>query len=305
MASPPDFRIFDRALLRRRRDRAAAGFDAHGFLVDHVAQDLLERLSAVTRPFTRALDLGAHTGALARLARQRGVIPALVSCDLSPAMARRAPTPALVADEEFLPIAPERFDLAFSALSLHWVNDLPGALIQINHALKPDGLFLGALFGGDTLRELRDVLTAAEIDITGGASPRVSAFTEIRDGGALLQRAGFALPVADSERLTVRYEHPLRLLAELRGMGETNVLLERSRTPLSRAVLMRACALYQERFALADGRIPATFEILYLCGWAPHESQQKPLRPGSARTRLADALGTVEVSTGVKAGDDS
>jgi SAM-dependent methyltransferase len=294
MPDPASYAVFDRKLVRARRDRAAANFGAHSFLVERAGSELLERLEGIERTFTLALDLGCHTGTLRRLSEARNLPGFIVSSDLSPAMTAQASSPRLVADEERLPIADESVDLILSVLSLHWVNDLPGALIQIRRALRPDGLFLGAIFGGETLTELRQSLMDAESEIEGGVSPRISPFTDLQDGGSLLQRAGLALPVMDSDRITVRYDHPLKLMAELRGMGETNALLERRRTPMKRATLMRACEIYQKRFGLPDGRVPATFEILYLSGWAPHESQQKPLRPGSAQTRLADALGVAE-----------
>ncbi|MGE3905151.1 MAG: SAM-dependent methyltransferase, partial [Reyranellaceae bacterium] len=193
-------------------------------------------------------------------------------------------------------------DLIASALSLHWVNDLPGALLQIRQALRPDGLFLAALAGGDTLAELRHCLLAAEAEVEGGASPRVSPYVDLRDAAGLLQRAGFALPVADIDRLTVLYPDALALMRELRGMGESNLVRERRRTPLRRATLLRAAALYGEKFSDAEGRVRATFEIVYLHGWAPHETQQKPLRPGAASQRLADVLGVREIPAGEKAG---
>ncbi len=204
----------------------------------------------------------------------------------------------VVADEERLPFAPDSLDLVVSLLGLHWTNDLVGALIQIRRALRPDGLFIGAFLGGATLTELRQCLLEAEDEVIGGAGPRVSPFADGLDAGALLQRAGFALPVADVDRLVVRYRHPLRLMADLRAMGETNALVERPRRPLTRPVLARAFALYQERFGLADGRVPATFEIITATGWAPHASQQVALKPGSAKMRLADALGVTEHKLG-------
>jgi len=200
------------------------------------------------------------------------------------------------ADEERLPFAAASLDLIVSSLSLHWANDVIGALVQARLALKPDGLFIGALFGGATLTELRQALTAAELELTGGAGPRVSPFADPSDAAGLLQRAGFALPVADVDRVTVRYDHPMRLMADLRRMGETSVLAERHPRPLTRRVLARALEIYARDFADPDGRLPATFEILTLTGWSPSETQQKPLRPGSAKVRLADALGGVEHS---------
>lgn len=296
--------IFDRQAVRLRRDRAAQGFDTGGFLVDEVADRLADRLLDIKRDFPTALDLGCHTGAMGRAVGNAGPgggaaggIRTLVQADLSPAMASRAGALALAADEEFLPFREESFDLVLSCLSLHWVNDLPGTFIQINRALRPDGLFLGAMLGGDTLVELRECLIEAELAVTGGASPRLSPLTDLRDAGGLLQRAQFALPVIDSDRITVTYDNALALMADLRRMGETNAVIERTRKPLSRAVLMQAAQLYQDRFAGPDGRIPATFQVIYLHGWAPHASQPKPLRPGSAKTRLADALGVTEHKT--------
>ncbi|HEX8569720.1 MAG TPA: methyltransferase domain-containing protein [Caulobacteraceae bacterium] len=296
--------LFDRALHRRRLDRAAPQFAAADFLKRRAAEDAVFRLEAILRDFPVAVDLGARSGAfgeaLAGSAADRR-IGLLLETDFSERMLLgRA---GVVADEERLPFAPASVDLVVSLLALHWTNDLPGALIQIRRALKPDGLFVGALFGGETLTELRHALLQAEAELTGGAGLRVSPFAEGSDGAALLQRAGFAIPVTDVDRVTVRYRHPLELLRDLRRMGETNVLLNRDRRPLSRAVLARAFEVYQERYGLEDGRVPATFEIVTVTGWAPHESQQKPLRPGSAKMRLADALGTVEVPTGVKPGE--
>lgn len=303
-APPPSIELFDRAALRRRRDRAAPGFSGFDFLVRRAAEDMIDRIAAANRNFDMAADLGCHQGALARAAKARGTedgkIGFLVSADMSLPMLRHAPAPRLVADEEMLPFAHASLNLATSILSLHAVNDLPGALVQIRRALKPDGLFMAAMFGGETLTELRQSLAAAEIEVEGGLSPRVAPFADLRDIGALLQRAGFALPVADTDRVTVRYRDPFRLMADLRGMGETNVMKERRRTPLKRATLMRAAEIYREKFGLADGRIPATFDIVIATGWAPHESQQKPLRPGSAETSLADALKAVENTSGGK-----
>ncbi len=249
------------------------------------------------RHFPLAVDLGARTGLFAQaLAGSDAAarLGTLIEADPSPALLKGRPALRVVADEERLPFADASLDLVVSLLNLHWTNDLVGAMIQIRKALKPDGLFLGALFGGETLTELRQSLMQAEIDIHGGAGPRVSPFADAIDGAGLLQRAGFALPVADIDRVTVRYDHPIKLMADLRAMGETNVLVDRDRRPLTRAVLVRMSEIYAERFALHDGRIPATFEIISLTGWAPHESQQQPLKPGSAKMRLADALGAVE-----------
>jgi SAM-dependent methyltransferase len=205
-------------------------------------------------------------------------------------------------DEELLPFADHSFDLAISNLSLHWVNDLPGALLQLRRALKPDGMFIGAMLGGETLFELRRCLMEAEMDLTGGISARISPFAEVKDAGGLLQRAGFSLPVVDSDTLTVTYDSAFKLMADLRGMGETNAGLNRLKRPTPRALLIDAARRYAELYSEPDGRVAATFQVLYLAGWAPHESQQKPLRPGTAQARLADALRTEEKSAGDKAG---
>lgn len=296
--------VFDRVLVRRHRDRAARGFAAHDFLIREVAGRLAERLEDVTRRFPRALDLGCHGGNLAQAVAGRGGIESLIQCDLSPGLARLASAnghATLAADEEALPFADASFDLVLSALSLHWVNDLPGALVQIRRALKPDGLLLAAMLGGDSLHELRVALMQGELAEEGGVSPRVSPFADLRDAGGLLQRAGFALPVADLDRIDVSYPNALALMHDLRGMGETNASRERRGTAARRATLMRACAIYEERFGGADGRVPASFDVIYLTAWAPADSQPRALSPGSAERRLAEALGSVEVSAGDKA----
>ena len=243
--------------------------------------------------------LGRRTRLCARRWRPSASIRTLIAASGLPRTA-----PAVVADEEALPFRDASLDLVVSALALHFVNDLPGALIQIRRALKPDGLFLAAMLGGDTLTELRQSFAEAEAEIEGGISPRVAPFADVREMGALLQRAGFALPVTDVERITVRYSSPFILMSELRRMGASNALAERRRTPLRRATLDRMAEIYAQRFSDRDGKIRATFEVIWLSGWAPHESQQKPLRPGSARTRLADALGVREHSTGEKPGGE-
>ncbi len=293
--------VFDRRAVRRHRDRAAGTLPSHDFLLREVAGRLAERLDDVTRRFPLALDLGCHDGTLGRALAGRGGIETLVQTDLSPAMAgkaRGAGRPAVAADEEALPFAAAAFDAVFSLLSLHWVNDLPGALIQARRALRPDGLFLAALLGGETLKELRTALLEAEIEVEGGAGPRVSPFADVRDLGGLLQRAGFALPVADVDAIEVRYPDAFRLMADLRGMGEANALRDRRKGFSRRATLRRAADLYAARHAGLDGRLPATFQVIYLTAWAPHESQPKALAPGSARSRLAEALGSKERSAG-------
>ncbi len=288
--------IFDRTLLRARRARAKALGPAT-FLIDRVAEDVVGRLSAVLRNFEVAADVGTPTDAVRRaLAGRVGTIVAAGSA------AHAGESFAVAADEEALPFRDGSLDLVVSALALQFVNDLPGALIQIRRALRPDGLFLAALIGGDSLSELRAAFAQAESEIEGGVSPRVAPFADLRDLGALLQRAGFALPVTDIDRVTVRYSSPLGLMHDLRRMGATNVLTERRRKPLRRATLRRLFEIYAERFADPDGRVRATFEIVWLSGWAPHESQQQPLKPGSAKARLADALRTTEISAGEKAG---
>ncbi|MBI2714386.1 MAG: methyltransferase domain-containing protein [Rhizobiales bacterium] len=293
--------IFDRKLLRARQQRARA-LGPETFLLDRVAAELGERLSAVLRQFERAVDLGTPTDAVRRVLAASGKIATIVAAE--PA-ATRLDTSSLrvAADEEALPFADGALDLVVSALALQFVNDLPGTLIQIRRALKADGLLLAALIGGDSLNELREAFAEAESEIEGGVSPRVAPFADVRALGALLQRAGLALPVVDSDRLTVRYDSALALMRDLRRMGATNVLSERRRTPLKRATLARVTEIYARRFADADGRVRASFEIVWLLGWAPHESQQKPLKPGSAAQRLADALGAKEISTGEKAGE--
>lgn len=292
--------IFDRHLLRARRVRARALGPAT-FLLDRVAAELSERLDAVLRTFGVAVDLGTPTDAVRRALAANGKIATLIAAEPDASALDNA-FPRVAADEEALPFADASLDLVVSALSLQFVNDLPGTLVQIRRALKPDGLFLAALIGGDSLNELREAFAQAESEIEGGLSPRVAPFADLRDLGALLQRAGFALPVTDSDRLTVRYDSPFALMRDLRAMGATNVLTERRRAPLKRTTLMRMAEIYGERFADADGRLRATFEIAWLSGWAPHESQQKPLKPGSATQRLADALGAKEIPTGDKAG---
>jgi SAM-dependent methyltransferase len=290
-------RVFDRPLLRRRRRRALA-LGAATFLIDRTAGDLAERLSAVLRRFSLAADLGSPTDAVRRALAGR--VDTLIAVDAAPEHVRTHGGPRLVADEEALPFADASLDLVVSALALQSLDDLPGTLVQVRRALKPDGYLLAALLGGETLTELRQSFAVAEADLEGGVSPRVAPFIDARDGGALLQRAGFALPVTDVDRVTVRYRSAFELMADLRRMGATNPLVERRRTPLRRATLMRMAETYAARFADPDGRVRASFDIVWLSGWAPHPSQQQPLKPGSAQMRLADALGTREISTGEK-----
>ncbi len=291
--------VFDRSLVRRRRDRAAEKLADHDFLFREIAERLVDRLNDIGRKFDRALDLGCHSGALAHALTGSDKVGWLVQSDLSPAMVTHAPARArLASDEEALPFRSNLFDMVISGLSLHWVNDLPGTLLQIQRSLTPDGLFLATLFGGETLGELRAALTDAELEVSGGASPRVSPFVDVRDAGMLLQRAGFSLPVVDAETITVSYADPLALLHDVRGMGEANALVSRHKAPLRRAVLQRMFELYGERHATGDGRITASFQTVTLTGWKPDASQPKPLRPGSAAQRLADALGADETPAG-------
>jgi SAM-dependent methyltransferase len=254
-------------------------------------------LSVVLRRFDLAVDLGTPDDALRRVLASSSSVGTIVGADI---LARERPF--VIADDEALPFRDATIDLIVSALALQFVNDLPGVLLQIRRSLKPDGLFVAALIGGDSLTELRQSFAAAESEIEGGVSPRVAPFIDLRDAGGLLQRAGFALPVADIDRVTVRYASAFDLMRDLRRMGATNVLVARRRTPLRRATLARMMEIYRERFADGDGRIRATFDIVWLSGWAPDPSQQQPLRPGSAKARLADALGAREISAGEKAG---
>jgi SAM-dependent methyltransferase len=284
VTSPP--KIFDRALLRKRLARASRAESPCDFLMARVAEDLAFRLSTVQRAFPRALDLGSPRPAVAEILAAPGRF-VVRAAPIGDALSGEK----LVADEEFLPFAPESFDLVVCGLNLQFVNDLPGVLTQIRRILAPDGLFLAAMAGGQTLRELRICLARAQEEIEGGASPRVAPFTDLRDLGGLLQRAGLALPVADCDSFVVRYASAIDLMRDLRAMGATNALIAGARRPLRRDVLFRACELYQELFADADGKIRATFEIVWASGWAPHESQQKPLAPGSAQVKLSAALG--------------
>jgi SAM-dependent methyltransferase len=288
--------VFDRSLQRRRRLRAAVLAQAN-FLLDHIAGELVDRLSVVLRRFDVGVDLGTPGDAVRMALRRIDNVGTIIGVD---ALARGKPF--VIADEEVLPFRDTSLDLVVSALALHFVNDLPGVLAQIRRALKPDGLFLSALLGGETLTELRQAFAEAEAEVEGGASPHVVPFADLRQLGALLQRAGFALPVTDVDRVTVRYNSAFDLMHDLRRMGATNPLVARRRRPLRRRTLMQMADIYARRFADADGRIRATFDIVWLSGWAPHPDQQQPLRPGSAKARLAEALGTQEISTGEKTG---
>jgi SAM-dependent methyltransferase len=273
--APPAPLLFDRATLRARQSRALKQ-GAETFLLDRVTEDLNDRLQAVLRHFGDGADVA--TPGLGLVDALAGRVASLAHIDIPDDESRG------------LGLTPASLDLAVSALGLHLVNDLPGVLAQLRRALRPDGLLLAALLGGDTLTELRQSFAAAEAELEGGISPRVAPMADLRDVGALLQRAGFALPVTDLDHVVVRYDSAFALMRDLRRMGATNMLHERRRTPLRRATLLRMAQIYGERFADPDGRIRASFDIIWLSGWAPHESQQKPLKPGSAKASLADAV---------------
>lgn len=308
MESPESNRMFDRRLLAKRRGRAARGFHGVSFLKQRAVADVCERLDFINRRFETVLDIGSHGRYLAEtLAENRDLAAKfgfVAACDLSPAYFAGKNEPGFVADEDHMPLATQSLDLVVSTLGLHWVNDVPGFLAQVRLALRPDGLFLASFLGGRTLQELRACLAQAETEAHGEPQPRVSPFADAQDGAQLLQRAGFALPVADSDVVTVRYANMFGLLRDLKAMGETAAFAAKPTRKLTRSLIARAADLYQSHHADPDGRIRATFELITLTGWAPHASQQKPLRPGSARMRLADALGTQEISTGIKPGDD-
>jgi SAM-dependent methyltransferase len=281
--------IFDRKLLHERQRRADR-IGGENFLLERATEELSDRLATITRKFPRvALIETPKAASLKEKLVASRQIEAIDIINIEDAA-------------ETVRAEPGNYDLAISLLSMQWLNDLPGVLAQIKRLLKPDGLLLAAMIGGDTLTELRDSFASAESEIEGGISPRVSPFVEVRTLGGLLQRAGLALPVTDVDRLTVRYANALELMRDLRRMGATNALGERNRKPLKRTTLLRAAEIYRERYGDTDGRVRATFEILWLSGWAPHESQQQPLKPGSAKARLADALRAVEFPAGDKAG---
>lgn len=289
--SPPQ--IFDRDKLRRRRESFARHYQDYDFLRARVSSDLETRVADTPRIFETMLELGGADGGLSQTLLGQNRTKSVIIGDTADMFLKAAAASgleAVFADEEALPFGTERFDLIVAPLTLHWVNDLPGALVQIRRALKPDGLFLGALFGAGTLAELREVMSEAETELTGGLSPRLSPLPGLRDMAGLLQRAGFALPVADRDTVTVRYKTPEGLLRDLKGMGERAAFARGVSRPLPRRVLARAMALYRDRFSDADGRVRATFEIVHLSGWAPAPGQPQPLKPGSARASMADAV---------------
>lgn len=297
-SSPPA--LFDRHLLRQRRNRAAGSLHDYDFLLQRAIDDLLDRVESVSRDFPRALALGGG-GAVGRALKDRPRAAAKIGQLIETDLAERLANDVCV-DEEALPFADESFDLVLSPLALHWTNDLPGALIQINRALKSDGFFACAVIGGASLKELRQSLMTAETELYGGAAARVSPFADTVDMAGLLQRAGFAMPVSDVDRVTVRYGNAFVLMRDLRKMGETSILADRPRAPRGRKFFVRMAEIYSERFADEDRKIRASFEIIHAGGWAPHPDQPRPKRPGSATVRLADALGVAERSAGEKAG---
>ncbi|KIQ03863.1 SAM-dependent methyltransferase [Agrobacterium tumefaciens] len=295
--------VFDTGLIEKNRMRAwRSRDDKAAFLLDITADELADRIAIIERHFDNAVELHGATGITAKRLLETGKVGSVSRVEIDAAFAD-GDEQMLVAPIEHLPLEPQSQNLVVSPLSLHLTNDTPGTLIQIRRALKPDGLFMAAIPGAGTLQELRDVLLSTEAEMSGGASPRVIPFADVRDVGALLQRAGFALPVTDTETYTVRYDSILPLMRDLRAMGMANPMMGRSKRPLNRSFLMRAAELYAERYSDPDGRIRATFSIIFVSGWAPHESQQKPLRPGSAKTRLADALKTTEIKL-PKRGDE-
>ena len=296
MTTPSGHILFDRAQLARHRDRAARTYQDYAVLKQRESTELLDRLRDVSRQFDVALDLGCHDGTAALGLLKSGQVQTVIGLERSAALAQKARAsgvPTVQADEEALPFSPSSFDLVTSILSLHWINDLPGSLIQLRRCLKPDGLFLGCLFGGGTLSELRVSLLEAETELTGGAAARLSPLPGLQDMAGLLQRAGFALPVVDREAVTIRYGDPLQLIADLKGTGEQTAFARQPgtpRRPLSAGLISRMCEIYRDRFSDPDGKVRASFEIIWLSGWAPSPSQPKPLKPGTPSQSLADAV---------------
>lgn len=303
MTTPSVPFIFDRDRVRRNRDRAAKNYQAYAFLKERVSRDILERLDDTPHQFEHGIELGAADGALSAMLKDSSKVQHIIATDISEKMLSQATARGLetaIIDEEHLSFEDHQFDLVLSALSLHWVNDLPGTLIQIRRKLKPDGLFIAALPGGATLMELRTCLMEAEAELKGRVAPRVSPLPSLADMAGLLQRAGFALPVADKEHLTIRYDSLFDLAKDLKGMGE-RAAFHSGIEPVGRDVILKAAEIYAERFADPDGRIRATVELVWLSGWAPAPNQPKPKRPGSAKASLAAAIGAIEKSAGEKA----
>ena len=281
-----DIFVFDRNIIRQKRNRSAPHLKDHGFLIDWAFNQIIERLEVIKKDFPLALQIGNRPS---NVSIEKTNIEKIISIDHAHKLA-----PNIIADEEALPFQSNIFDLVLSALNLHSTNDLPGTLVQIKNCLKDDGLFIGAMLGGETLHELRHIMTQVEIEQTGGQSPRVAPFADLPQMGALMQRAGFNLPVIDSEKITVSYDNVFKLMQDLRLMGESNSINQRRKKFTSRRFFERVNQLYAEKFSEKDGRITVTFEVIFLLGWKPHDSQQKPLRPGSAQNRLSDALKTSE-----------
>lgn len=286
--------IFNRQAKKLHRNRCAASYAAHNFLFQECAKRLVDRLPDIRKQFPQALDLGCHGGDLSENLGNYTGIQHFTQADLSPKMAALASRhgPSLAVDEEWLPFKANGFDLVLSNLSLHWINDLPGTFVQIRQCLKDDGLFLASMLGGETLRELRHSLMTAELELENGASARISPFADVKDLGNLLSRAGFSLPVADTEMISVNYQDPFKLITDLRGMGESNAVNLRKKTFMRRQTLMRAMDIYREQFGNPDGTYPATFEVITLTAWKPDPSQPQPLKPGSGKINLASVLGT-------------
>ncbi|HPF46121.1 MAG: methyltransferase domain-containing protein [Alphaproteobacteria bacterium] len=280
--------LFNRSLIRLRRDKISTTFANHDFLKKEISHRLVDNLGDIKKSFDIILNLNVDESCLTRRFKQAFII----SQDLSLNMLKNVSGISIQADEEYLPYKNQGLELVLSCLNLHWVNDLPGTLIQILRSLKPDGLFLGAIFGGETLTELRQSMLKADIELRGGTSPHISPFIDVRDAGSLLQRAGFALPVVSTERITVTYSDALGLMKELKAMGENNALIKQYKGLTSPRLMVKTAEIYHQSYANKDGRVPATFDIVYLQGWAPHESQQKPLKPGTAKISLKEALGT-------------
>ena len=282
--------VFNREVLKLHRDRAAEKFEHYNFLFKEVADRLIDKLNDVREDFKVGLDIGCHTGQILSCLQETNKIETLFQCDISEKFISHVKKDAFVGDEEFLPIRDNSLDVVISNLSLHWVNDLPGTLIQIRRTLKKDRLFLASLFGGSTLFELRDALIAAEIEVLGGASPRVSPFIDMENAGGLLQRAGFSLPVVDTDLISVAYENPTKLMFDLRGMGEQRAIHNCSKTFTNRNVFSRAAEIYKQRYGNSDGTVKATFEIFFLAAWTPSDNQQKPLKRGTGEISLAEVF---------------
>ena len=297
MMQNPTSEVFNRVQVRRRRERASAGYHQADFLKKRVLEDISDRLASTGRTFERALCLGGYSTQTKEILGP--FCGDLIETDFAQG---RVGEGGVVADEEWLPFKDESFDLVVSPLALHWVNDLPGSLIQINRAMKPDGFFVGVLAGGASFTELRQSLLRAASELTGGAEMRVSPFADAADMSALLQRAGLALPVSDRDRLTIRYDTIFDVMRDLQALGETHAPAQGLGRPLRRDVLMRAAQIYASEFADADGRLRVTVDLIWVTGWAPHASQPKPKRPGSAKVSMAEAVGAKELPAGDKAG---